>query len=209
MPIKIAAGLFVGLCVFPLVSLMLFAEVKAPDEPAVPDVFLNKNTKKTAAWYPVRIDFANKKYVEENLLFSSGSISFIVVTKGKTQIRKVAVSDISTLEFLKWKGEKINKKTYRFYPAKIRVTLKDKSAFLSKNPGPVFNRLTVEAKKKRMYYSYFYEYRVKGKWEYSKKKETGYPETHPHKETVVKIRFKKVEKKTGKGLEKLFLRYLK
>ncbi|TFH42335.1 MAG: hypothetical protein E4G96_03680 [Chrysiogenales bacterium] len=104
----------------------------------------------------------------------------------------VPIADIGSIEFLQWRGREIRKNEFAFYPERVRITLRDGKALESAGNIPLLNRLPFrEGERVHTVFSYFHDYRKKGRWVHSRQAGIEYPETHPHGATLVRIIFEK------------------
>jgi len=162
-------------------------DLKDPVNPYDPDVKF-RNAKKKHHCFKAIIEFANGKKAKGRIYFFSNRIAFHFLYKGSPVKREELISNISSLEIIKWKGRQLNKKSYIFSPESIRLTLTDGALFKTVGNITELNRIRFKASKKEIYiYTIFYDYRFNDIWKNSNKKDMKYPETNPLPGAVVKI----------------------
>lgn len=169
-----------------------FSEVKVPDNPRAPTVSVKKNDLKL---YPVRLDFSREKKIRGHLHLDREGIR--IAGKEGEKARYIRISDIRTIDFLKWKGSEYRKNSYLFKPSKIKITRHDGSFFIiNRNIASLNSLLFSESgrKERRRIYSVFYDYFRARRWISSGSREKNYPEDNPHRDALIRIEFLKVEK---------------
>ncbi len=172
----------------------VFPQIKKPVDPHTPSVDLKK--RKSVQFYPVFIDFPRDKKIRGNVIFNFMKIRVPGKENGGT--RYIKISDIKSIDFLKWSGKEYRKNSYLFKPSTIKITLNDGSSLTIEGNIPRLNRISFLSNGrsgKRRIYSLFYDYFTKGKWVNSGRSEKSYPEENPHRETLVRIQFLETEKK--------------
>lgn len=120
----------------------------------------------------------------------ASDMTFFFEKNGKQYKNICAITNLSSIEFQRWKGYLQKDGSYIFYPIYTKITLKDDSAFnctyyLEQFGKLEFKNLIGLTK----LYSFFYEYRNSSGWQNSGKKERSYPETHPPRGCLRKLIF--------------------
>ena len=139
------------------------------------------------------------------LAVKSGSIEVETVEEGGRRKMTVAIADIETIEFTRWRGVERRKNEFAFYPSETRILLRDKKALVCRGSIPLLNRLAFKyGGESRFIFSYFYDYWKHDAWKNSGQTGREYPETNPSGDTLVKIIFLREEMKNP--LEKLLSR---
>ncbi len=178
-----------------ILQFFIHAELKLPSEPVAPsiaeppsDVTL-ASSKKTYP-YKVSVIMGNGKTNVYTISLPDNEMTFISEKNGGNSKDTISFTNLLKVDFLRWKGYSQKDGSTIFYPIKTRITLKDDSYFdcayyieeLGKIPSKTW-------KGESTLYSYFYEYRVKGIWKNSGRKELSYPETHPPAQCLKSILF--------------------
>jgi hypothetical protein len=180
------------LAAFMASALLCAAEEKypGPKDPAAPAVDQGGKRADLQSWVRVALARARGERIEGELLVSFASLDLPVPGEKHPAKKQVALADISSIEFVRWRGQARNKNEYAFYHSEVRVTLADKTVVLSAMNIRALNRLRVRnGDRVRSLYTYFLDYRDKDAWRNSGQKEMKYPETNPHADTVVSITF--------------------
>lgn len=140
-----------------------------------------------------------------SLTVKFGSIEIETAEEGARRKMAVAVADIETIEFTRWRGVERRKNEFAFYPSETKIILRDKKTLVCAGSIPLLNRLAFTyGGESRFIYSFFYDYRKHDAWKNSGQTGREYPETNPFGDTLVKIIFIREELKNP--LEKLLSR---
>ena len=160
--------------------------IQQPKNPQV--IFKNPIT---SFHYNVTISYANGAKEQGSI-----EVPFKVITvmykQGKAIVKRTeSMSALKSIQFLKWKIEKKKSNAYGFFPNNITVIFKDRTIIERHGNIKGFNKLTFyrKDKPKKFIYSFFYDYWINKMWQNSGKREADFPETNPHKDTVVSILF--------------------
>ncbi len=124
------------------------------------------------------------------VFFPTAEMTFYFEKNGKPYQNTFPMTNLESIEFLKWKGYRQKDGSFIFYPLSTRVSLKDGSTitctyYLESLGKLEYRNLTGST----ALYAYFYEYRSGGLWQNSKKRELQYPETHPPHGCLKKLIF--------------------
>jgi hypothetical protein len=122
--------------------------------------------------------------------------------------RRISLEEITGLGILRWKGRKEKGGRYVFYPVLATLSLKSGDMYRTGSLTP-FHRLYFTCSgQESAVYSYFYVHRSKNGWDGYENTALDYPETHPHSQTVVEIRFfeKTDENQPAQDMLKYFLK---
>jgi len=195
------------------VSAAQTADVKIPVEPGLVDPALSskkpelKNVKETLS-LPAAITFASGNVLRGSLRF----VAKDMVISGKDthdgRSRRISLEEISGLGILRWQGRKEKGGSYVFYPALAALSLKSGDVYRIGSLEQFYRLYFTYAGHESMIYSYFYVQRDKNGWVGYGNAPIDYPETHPHNQTVVEIRFfeKTSETQPAQDLLKYFLK---
>ena len=167
-------------------AIFLGAKITEPTLPTGPEVNYNDSLKSSIRKHSfnVVICYGNKRKERGIIELNNNMIS--PLKKMKKQIK---ITEIKSIEFIRLKGIRQSKNTYLFLPYESMIALKDGKLIPCKNWYFQKKFLFIYSGNKRSIYTIFYDYRVNEKWEYSKKTDFKFPETHPNPKTVVKIVF--------------------
>ncbi|MBN2080160.1 MAG: hypothetical protein JW838_14420 [Spirochaetes bacterium] len=121
------------------------------------------------------------------------SILDVPVHRGdSTSTVRISISDIDSIEFLRWRGREIRKGEFAFRPVRVRITLRDGTVMESAGHIAALARFTLrEGGRVRTVFSCFHDYRKNGRWAHSGATGIDHPETNPHGDTLVRIVFEK------------------
>ncbi len=161
-----------------------------PDHPRIPDVDFKDPTKDNGPVHgrKVVLGIAGGASLTAELIMRAQSVPLCDPTGGSTAY--VRLDDIRSLEFLRWKGRQLRRNEYGFYPAAVRVKLKNGNSFECGGTFDSLHRLNVKINTgQRSLYSYYYDYRKNDAWVNSGGRDMGQAEASPLKGTVVKIEF--------------------
>ncbi len=140
-----------------------------------------------------------------SLEMQTGSIEVTVVEERAHIKTAVAIADIDSIEITRWRPIERRRNEFVFYPAEIRIVLRDRKTLLCAGSVPLLNRLSFkDSGGSRFVYSYFFDYWKHDAWKNCGRSDKSYPETNPPDETLVKIVFIREEMKNP--LEKLLSR---
>ena len=179
---------------------------RAPKDPSVPPVELldRKYTGREKAMAATIVTARGDKKTG-TLDVTFGAIDVELVEEGARRKTSVALADIESIEFTRWRGIERRKNEFAFYPCEIRIVLRDRKQLLCAGRIPVLNRLSFrQGGESRFIYSFFYDYLKGGSWKNSGQAGREYPETNPFGDTLVRIIFIREEMKNP--LEKLLSR---
>ncbi|HOT47151.1 MAG TPA: hypothetical protein PLM53_19670 [Spirochaetota bacterium] len=139
------------------------------------------------------------------LTMKFGSMEVSAEEGGAHRKISIAIAEIDSIEFTRWRGVERRKNEFAFYPAKMKITLLDKRVLMCNGGVSLLHRLPFrDGGGSRFIYAYFYDYWKNGAWKNSGRSDRSYPETTAPGDTVVKIIFLKEEMKNP--LEKLLSR---
>ncbi len=139
------------------------------------------------------------------LVVKFGTIEIETMEEGARRKMAVAIADIETIEFIRWRGVERRKNEFVFYPSETKIILRDKKALAGTGRIALLNRLAFKYGGESLFiYSYFYDYWKNGTWKNSGQTAREHPETNPIGDTLVKIIFIRDEMKNP--LEKLLSR---
>lgn len=168
--------------------------VRAPNEPAAPDVDMEKKKRPDGDGVPATVEMATGEKMTGVLVITFDSLEIETAEAGGSRVTAVPLGAIDSIEFIRWAGKELRKNEFAFYHAAARITLTDKKVIESVRNIPALNRLVFkDAKGSRRLYSFFYDYRKDGTWKNSGKADIAYPETNPHGDALVRIMFLKKE----------------
>lgn len=162
----------------------LFA-LEPPKDPSVPEVAIPSSdielrTTRNISSLRTMAVFGDSSTNILYLRLAATEFDLIAEAAGETKKIRVTLTNLSRLDFLSWKGFPQKDGGTIFYPLRTRITLKDGSSFECSYYLREFGKIPARtATGDLTLYSYFYEYREKGRWKNSGKKELTYPETHP------------------------------
>jgi hypothetical protein len=182
----------------------VFSQIKKPVSPHTPSVGLKE--KKSIASYPVLLDFPQDKKIRGRIIFNIERIR-VPVASGS---RYIKISDIKSIDFIKWRGKEYSKNSYLFKPSMTKIILNDGSSLIINGNFSRFNKIRFLPREKspiKSVYSVFYDYYKKSKWINSGRSEMDYPEENPHRGTLVRIEFLRVAE-SGLFTEEI-LKYIK
>ncbi len=167
------------------------AEPKKPDDPVI-----GTSSKKDGSGtdFEVTVITAKGERITGFFLAGAAIVEAEVAEKGGVVKKNIPLSAIASVEILRWQGKPVRKEEYVFRPARIKMTLADKTVYECVNDIRLFDRMRVRALNRvRAVYAYYYDYRSKNRWKNSGKEDMRYPETNPHGDTVVQIIFSRAE----------------
>ncbi len=182
--------LFSANLLFPVIK-DTHADPRMPEIPAAPKVDLDE-TRRALGDYRYRASLVNARGEKKAglLALKEDFIDADITERGPSEIRRIKISGIDVIEFIKWKGTAAKGNGFLFYPSEIKITLTDKSALKSRSDIKALNRLVLsEGNKSYIMYSCFYDYRENDIWRNTGEADISYPETNPHGDTVVRIVF--------------------
>ena len=190
MSLKSRSFRFLSVAFVFIFSLSGFGQVKEPVEPQSPGVefnsFSDKDKKATAGRCSIR--FAGGQVLTGTADFAASYIEYKTDEK-KSNIRKLDVTELKRIEFLQWKPVPKGADTFLFSPSMILI---HKTDGMNESSQGISNINSVVLKSRgriiRCHFC-FYEYRRKGRWINSGKRDFAYPETKPLKDTVISIDF--------------------
>ena len=170
-------------------------EIRAPEGPAVPAVDAGgKKGPAGQADFPATVTTAKGESMTGSLLLSFDAIEVDTAEEGPERKKSIPLASIKTIEFTQWRGTLRRKNEYAFYPARVKITLRDGKAYQCTRVAPALNRvLFKDYRGKRVLYAYFFDYRDGTTWKNSGETEMKYPETNPFAGTVVRIDFTAAE----------------
>jgi hypothetical protein len=167
------------------------ADPRTPDNPVEPKVELDgKKDKEKSQCCRVSMINARGTKITGSLVLTADYIQISVSEKRGAEKKKIYLSTIETIEFLKWKGVEVGANEFVFYPSQIKFTLTDKSVIECGSNVKVLNKLTLmDGKKKHIGHTYFYDYWENDAWRGAAQPDKLYPETNPNQDTIVRIFF--------------------
>jgi hypothetical protein len=180
--------------------------LQAPKDPSAPSVDLRdpKNAGSGTS-IPATIVTARGDKTTGFLAVTFTSIEVESLEDGRRRKMTVAVADIESIEFTRWRGVERRKNEFVFHPSEMKIILRDRKSLLCTGSVPLLSRLPfTHGGENRFVYSYFYDYRRNDAWKNSGQAKREYPETNPFGDTLVKIIFIREEMKNP--LEKLLSR---
>ncbi len=176
-----------------LLSLPLHAESdspappKAPEEPSVRPVAEGDRARGEV---PVLLVTARGGRMRGRLTVEAPDLDVPVLHGHVIQTVSVAVVDIASIEFLRWRGRQLRKNEYSFRPVVIRIILRDGREVESAGHVAALERFAFrEDDGVRAVFSRFRDYRKSGRWVHSGATAMDYPDTHPHGDALVRIVF--------------------
>jgi len=166
------------------------ADPRHPDNPVAPKVDVNEQKDKEKQNYQVSLINARGEKKSGSLVLTFDSIDVNVSDTGANEIRKISLSSIDSIEFIRWKGTEVRKNVFMFHPSQINILLSDKKTLECRSNIKQFNKISFrDGKRIHIAYAYFFDYRENNVWRNSGQADMLYPETNPHENTVVRIIF--------------------
>lgn len=185
LPIVMALLLFLGLS--------LHAESYSPSPPKVPEepsVRPVAEGDRARGEVPVLLVTARGGRMRGRLTVEAPDLDVPVLRGDVIQTVKVAVADIGSIEFLRWRGRELRKNEYSFRPVVIRIILRDGREVESAGHVAALERFAFrEDDAVRTVFSRFRDYRKSGRWVHSGATAMDHPDTHPHGDALVRIVF--------------------
>ena len=165
----------------------------APKSPEVPVVTPGGGEGAApGAEVPVILVTARGGRAKGRLLAGAADLDVPVLEGNTVRIARIALADIDSIEFLRWRGSEARKNEFSFRPVRARITLRSGSVMESADRIPLLERLSFrEGGSVRTVFSIFNDYRKKGRWVNSGATAMDYPETNPHGGTLVRILFER------------------
>ena len=208
-----ASRIFLSLLFLFGVSAAHTADVKIPVEPGVVDPALSsKKTElknvKNALSLPAAITFASGNVLRGSLRFLVKDMVISAKDTHDGRSRRISLEEITGLGILRWQGRKEKGGSYAFYPALATLSLKSGDVYRIGSLTQFYRLYFTYSGQESIVYSYFYVQRDKNGWVGYGNNTIDYPETHPHNQTVVEIRFfnKADETQPAQDLLKYFLK---
>lgn len=179
---------------------------RSPKDPATPTVEVrDREDDGMETVVPVTIVTARGDSRTGSIALAFASIEVHAAEEGAYRKKTVALGEIESIEFTRWRGTERRKNEFAFRHWEMRIVLRDKKDLRCRGNIPALNRLAFrDSRGSRAVYSFFYDYWKNGTWKSSGRSERSYPETNPLGDTLVKIIIIKEEMKNP--LEKLFKR---
>jgi len=178
--------------VVPIVFLSLcYGEIAVPIEPIPPEIphVQIKNLKKGIP-LKARIVFANKFTNHGIIYLPNPEMDLYFDTNNLSYTSHLSVSNLAEIHILRWKGREIKKSIYEFYPVETKVSTKNGVSFICHYNIKEINHIVyLDKYGEATLFTYFRDKWDKGRWVIFKTHDRGYPETHPHPRTVVRILF--------------------
>jgi hypothetical protein len=175
----------------PVFAVNASADPRLPDNPDAPKVDVNEQkVKEKYQNYQVSLINAKGEMKSGSLMLTFDSIDVNISDTGANEIRKISLSSIDSIEFIRWKGTEVRKNAFVFYPSQINILLSDKKTIECFSNIKQLNKLGLrDGKRIHNAYAYFFDYREKNVWRNSGQADMLFPETNPHENTVVRITF--------------------
>ncbi len=179
---------------------------RSPEDPSAPSVEVrDRRDSGRATDLPATVVNARGDKRTGSLVVKFGSLEVETMEGGARRKTAVAIADIESIEFTRWRGTERRKHEFTFYPSDMKIILRDKKMLLCTGGAALLNRLAFRSGgESRFIYSYFYDYWKNNAWRNSGQSDRNYPETNPFGDTLVKILFLREEMKNP--LEKLLSR---
>ncbi len=163
------------------------APPKGPEEPSVRPI---AGGDRAMGEVPVLLVTARGGRMRGRLTVGAPDLDVPVLRGDAIQTVKVAVADIGSIEFLRWRGRELRKNEYSFRPVAIRIILRDGREVESAGHVAALERFTFrEDDGVRTVFSRFRDYRKRGRWVHSGATAMDHPDTHPHGDALVRIVF--------------------
>lgn len=163
------------------------APPKGPEEPSVRPV---AEGEREMGEVPVLLVTARGGRMRGRLTVGARDLDVPVLHGDVVQTVKVAVADIGSIEFLRWRGRELRKNEYSFRPVVIRIILRDGRQVETAGHVAALERFTFrEDDAVRTVFSRFRDYRKGGRWVHSGATAMDHPDTHPHGDALVRIVF--------------------
>jgi hypothetical protein len=175
----------------------IYADIKSPIEPAMPNKENNKksqsdilNVKFKAQ---VSVFFANKNKLNGTIEFQNDKIYLSFYQGGRLHNVIEKISNIHSVDFNKWEKKKTGGR-YVYYHSNAIVSMRDGSVYNCINIS-MLNKVKLSGKTGNIdCYSYFYSVRNENK---KSNNPVIYSEINPHPDTLVKIIFTLESGNTG------------
>jgi hypothetical protein len=145
------------LIIFFHAEVLLFSQVKIPDQPFVPEI--KTDTNRPINKFTVKVVIHGMGNVDGDMVLDTD-----VLITHDSNVPQIKIIDLSKINILLWE-KRSRKKVHIFYPVKYELTFRDSSKITVTKNIVSINRIKVRINNRfKYFYLFYYDYFKKGKW---------------------------------------------